>query len=239
MTMKLIVAALLLCVCFAEDTLVPFLVVKKDVSETHVVVGGSLTVNITISNKGASPAFSANVVDKSPDGTEQTAAFEKLAPGEVQTLSYVVRSDKVGDWNLTAAEVTYKDKEDAVKTRKAFSNLIREEEHVAYGEGSESRHVRGIVHVLFSRRLCAASQSSYQRNHRLHSSWLTTSDLSVLRLPCQAKPSRASPSRGKQEEMSFWVDVKGIISGLVIFPCFPWHNFERALAKKFACCCKL
>ena len=158
--MKLIVAALLLCVCFAEDTLVPFLVVKKDVSETHVVVGGSLTVNITISNKGASPAFSANVVDKSPDGTEQTAAFEKLAPGEVQTLSYVVRSDKVGDWNLTAAEVTYKDKEDAVKTRKAFSNLIREEEHVAYGEGSESRHVRGIVHVL--------SQDDYARLHSRH-----------------------------------------------------------------------
>lgn len=154
--------ALLLCVAVLSVAVTyaavdakskPFLVLHKEVSEDAVVVGGELTVTVSVTNFGQSPAFDVQIVDISPTGGEQTKAVERLDFNQTESVRYTVRATSIGVLKIGTAEASYLAQQGDESRLKATSNLVREEQR---DETGNSR-VKGTVDVV--------SASQYDRLH--------------------------------------------------------------------------
>jgi uncharacterized repeat protein (TIGR01451 family) len=130
----------------------PYLVVHKEVSEGAVTVGDEVKFTVTVTNHGESPAFDVQLVDKSPNGEEQTKAVEKLETQQSVSIEYTFKSSVLGDVLAPAAKVTYLEQQGSETRFTSYSNLINEHDRENFEHPS-----RGELHVV--------TATEYERLH--------------------------------------------------------------------------
>jgi len=105
------------------------LLVSKNILNQLVVQGKDLTVHYSIYNVGSSAAIGVTLSDESfPSGDFEvvqglkSAKWRSIAPGTNVSHTLIMRPQKSGMFNFTAAQVTYKPSEDATDLQVAFSS---------------------------------------------------------------------------------------------------------------------
>lgn len=133
----IVLVALAVSVAFAA----PLIMINKEASESHVLLGSKVTFTTTAVNVG-DEAVSDFILE---DGGEKQSVAA-LAPGENVTITTTVDAAALGELAVPVATATWGD---ANARQRATSNKVREEER------NEKRHAtelgpRGLVEVLTS-----------------------------------------------------------------------------------------
>lgn len=130
----------------AEETPAPLLVIHKTVSESNVVLGGSVKVKTTVFNWGSAEAFDVEVTDNTPTGQKEKKA-DVLKGEDTLVIEYEVPAAELGRLSIGQAKATYLGSKDGAEKLTAVSNVVREEER------DEKKHAqdegeRGFVNVV-------------------------------------------------------------------------------------------
>lgn len=133
----------------SEANLSPLLFVSKTISSDDIVLGSSVTVTVTVTNYGQSPAFDVEVLDLLEDGKEEKQSIASLAYGASMVLRYRVTPRVLGNYPVSVAQVTYHEEKGKSSTQRlAFSNMVREGDAFYGGDGVDDESFRGVISVL-------------------------------------------------------------------------------------------
>lgn len=161
--LSLCLLVLVATTCFAqvaEETEMnphPMLFVSKTTSSDDIILGSSVEVVVTVTNRGQSPAFDVVVTDQLEEGAK-TLSIASLPFGASETLRYTVTPRALGNYPISVSRVTYNTEQgNAATTHTALSNFIREGEAYYYGEGVDDESFRGVLSVL--------TRDRYERLH--------------------------------------------------------------------------
>jgi len=128
--MRLIVLLTFACVVVAEEEKRPEarLLSLKKVLNRYLVENRDVSIDYELFNVGDAPALNVKLADRSfpPSDFEIVsgsldAKFDKILAGANVSHSVVVRPNKFGLFNFTAAEVTYRFQEDSNEERISFT----------------------------------------------------------------------------------------------------------------------
>jgi len=108
------------------------LLVQKRILNKYLVEGRDIIVDYDIFNVGDSPALDVRLTDSGfpPSDFDVVSGMlkfriERIAPGANVTHTVVVKPNKFGMFNFTAAQVSYLDSEDSKKSANRFYHRAR------------------------------------------------------------------------------------------------------------------
>eukprot|EP00759_Apiculatamorpha_spiralis_P056462 PhF_6_TR8059/c0_g1_i1/m.12476/K13250/SSR2; translocon-associated protein subunit beta len=88
-----------------DGSRVPFLIVNKALSATEIIQGGEVSVALSITNVGRSPAFKVSAADNL--NGPHSEKFASIAAGQTVTFKYSAKFNELGAFPCDSAKVTY------------------------------------------------------------------------------------------------------------------------------------